>query len=87
MSKQIVLTVGDEDITFVPTQSDYSDYMSELGQGDIVNAAHNFLMNIVTEESKEAFRELTKENPSAAIQVVGEVLKEYTPKLKIKVKK
>ena len=87
MSKQIVLTVGDADITFVPTEADYNDYMSALAQGEIVNSAHNFLMNTVTEESKEVFRELTNENPGAAIQVVGEVLKEYTPKLQIKVKK
>ncbi|ENP7379784.1 putative phage tail assembly chaperone [Vibrio parahaemolyticus] len=87
MSKQIVLTVGDVDITFVPTEADYNDYMNALAQGEIVNSAHNFLMNTVTEESKEAFRELTNDNPGAAIQVVGEVLKEYTPKLQIKVKK
>ncbi|MDW2015176.1 putative phage tail assembly chaperone [Vibrio sp. 704] len=87
MSKQIALTVGDADITFVPTETDYNDYMNALAQGEIVNSAHNFLMNTVTEESKEVFRELTNENPGAAIQVVGEVLKEYTPKLQIKVKK
>ncbi|MFG0887549.1 putative phage tail assembly chaperone [Vibrio sp. CJQ_6] len=87
MSKQIVLTVGNTDITFVPTEADYNDYMNALAQGEIVTSAHNFLMNAVTDESKDAFRELTNDNPGAAIQVVGEVLKEYTPKLQIKVKK
>ncbi|HCE3234800.1 TPA: putative phage tail assembly chaperone [Vibrio parahaemolyticus] len=87
MKKQIVLVIGGSDMAFVPTQADYNDYMNEVAQGEIVNAAHNFLMNTVAEESKEAFRELTNENPSAAVQVVNEVLKEYTPKLQIKVKK
>ncbi|ENP8308523.1 hypothetical protein ACEH97_001869 [Vibrio alginolyticus] len=86
--KTIVLTIGDDlELNFAPTEAEYSDYMGEVAKGEIVNSAHNFLMNTVTDESKDAFRDLTKGNPGAALQIVGEVLKEYTPKLQIKVKK
>ncbi|EID0059668.1 putative phage tail assembly chaperone [Vibrio vulnificus] len=85
--KTIVLTIGDIDLSFNPTEADYGEYMSEVAQGDFVNASHNFVMSIVDEESKDALREITKENPGAAMQITGEVLKEYTPKLQIKVKK
>ncbi|MGL1099054.1 putative phage tail assembly chaperone [Vibrio vulnificus] len=85
--KTIVLTIGNIDLSFTPTEADYGEYMTEVAQGDLVNASHNFVMSIVDEESKDALRDITKENPGAAMQITGEVLKEYTPKLQIKVKK
>ncbi|HFQ4921016.1 TPA: putative phage tail assembly chaperone [Vibrio vulnificus] len=85
--KTIVLTIGKIDLSFTPTEADYGEYMTEVAQGDLVNASHNFVMSIVDEESKDALRGITKENPGAAMQITGEVLKEYTPKLQIKVKK
>ncbi len=87
MSKKIELTIGEDDLVFNPTEADYNEYMSELAQGDIVNSAHNFLMSIVDDESKDALRNITKENPGAALQITGQVIKNYTPKLQIKVKK
>ncbi|YP_009948792.1 putative tail assembly chaperone [Vibrio phage PV94] len=85
--KTIVLTIGNIDLSFTPTEADYGEYMTEVAQGDLVNASHNFVMSIVDEESKDALRDITKENPGAAMQITSEVLKEYTPKLQIKVKK
>ncbi|EWS70125.1 hypothetical protein VN02_023490 [Vibrio vulnificus] len=85
--KTIVLTIGNIDLSFTPTEADYGEYMTEVAQGDLVNASHNFVMSIVDEESKDALRDITKENPGAALQITGEVLKQYTPKLQIKVKK
>ena len=85
--KNIVLIVGEQELSFNPTEADYGEYMAEVAQGEVVNASHNFLVNIVDEESKEALRDITKENPSAALQITGEVLKQYTPKLQIKIKK
>ncbi|MCG3724697.1 putative phage tail assembly chaperone [Vibrio cincinnatiensis] len=85
--KNIVLIVGEQELSFNPNEADYGEYMAEVAQGEVVNASHNFLVNIVDEESKEALRDITKENPSAALQITGEVLKQYTPKLQIKIKK
>lgn len=87
MSKTIVLTIDTQDLSFTPTEAAYNDYMNELAQGEIASSAHNFLVMIVDDESKEPLRNLTKANPGAALQIVGELLKEYTPKLQIKVKK
>ncbi|EJO9909249.1 hypothetical protein C1S86_11215 [Vibrio parahaemolyticus] len=87
MSKSIVLTVGEVDLEFIPTPAEYDEAQNTTMQGDISGAAHNFLMSCVSEESKDALREITKENPGAATQIYGAVLKEYTPKLTISVKK
>ncbi|MDM7114387.1 putative phage tail assembly chaperone, partial [Klebsiella pneumoniae] len=45
----------------------------------------NFLMRIVTPETKEALETILA-LPGAALQVVGKVLEEYTPELEITVK-
>lgn len=85
--KTIVLTIGSQDLSFTPTEAAYNDYMNELAQGEIATSAHNFLMMTVDNDSKEPLRAITQDNPGAALQIVGELLKEYTPKLQIKVKK
>ncbi len=44
-------------------------------------------MSCVDEGSKAALRDITQQNPGAATQIYGAVLKEYAPKLSISVKK
>ncbi|EGR0802242.1 putative phage tail assembly chaperone [Vibrio parahaemolyticus] len=87
MKKAIILTVGGVDLSFEPTELEYNEYMNELAQGEVNGSAHNFLVNSVTEESKADLRAITDDNPGAALQICGHVLKQYTPKLEIKVKK
>ncbi|MFA0085343.1 putative phage tail assembly chaperone [Vibrio sp. 10N.261.51.F12] len=87
MSKSIVLTVGNTDIEFIPTPAEYDEAQNTILQGDASSAAHNFLMSCVSEDSKEALREITNNNAGAATQIYGAVLKEYAPKLAISVKK
>ena len=87
MTKSIVLTVGTTDIEFNPTPAEYDDAQNTILQGDASSAAHNFLMSSVSEGSKDALREMTKQNPGAATQIYGAVIKEYAPKLSISVKK
>ncbi|NOH95298.1 putative phage tail assembly chaperone [Vibrio sp. 99-70-13A1] len=87
MTKAIILTVGAVDLEFNPTPAEYDDAQNTTMQGDVSSAAHNFLMSCVTEGSKDALREITQDNAGAATQIYGAVLKEYTPKLSISVKK
>ncbi|MEZ8060461.1 MULTISPECIES: putative phage tail assembly chaperone [Vibrio] len=87
MTKAIILTVGAVDLEFNPTPAEYDDAQNTTMQGDISSAAHNFLMSCVSEGSKDALREITQDNAGAATQIYGAVLKEYTPKLSISVKK
>ncbi len=87
MTKAIILTVGTTDLEFNPTPAEYDEAQNTTMQGDISSAAHNFLMSCVNEKSKDALREITKDNAGAATQIYGAVLKEYTPKLSISVKK
>ncbi|WP_146453917.1 putative phage tail assembly chaperone [Vibrio splendidus] len=86
MSK-IVLTVGETDLEFIPTPAEYDEAQNTTMQGDISAAAHNFLMSCVSDGSKDALRDITNENAGAATQIYGALLKEYTPKLVISVKK
>ncbi|MGF1710136.1 putative phage tail assembly chaperone [Vibrio kagoshimensis] len=87
MTKAIILTVGAVDLEFNPTPAEYDDAQNTTMQGDVSSAAHNFLMSCVSEGSKDALRDITKQNAGAATQIYGAVLKEYTPKLSISVKK
>lgn len=86
MSK-IVLTVGNTDIEFTPTPAEYDEAQNTILQGDASAAAHNFLMSCVSEGSKDELRNITNGNAGAAMQIYSAVLKEYTPKLVISVKK
>ncbi|MDX1300896.1 MULTISPECIES: putative phage tail assembly chaperone [Photobacterium] len=87
MTKAIVLTIGEVELEFNPTPAEYDEAQNTIMQGDISSASHNFLMSCVSEGSKDALRDITKANAGAATQIYGAVLKEYTPKLSISVKK
>ncbi|MEZ8791416.1 putative phage tail assembly chaperone [Vibrio splendidus] len=86
MSK-IVLTVAGIDLEFTPTPAEYDEAQNTILSGDASAAAHNFLVSCVSDGSKDALREITDANAGAAMQIYGAVLKEYTPKLVISVKK
>ncbi|MEZ8343460.1 putative phage tail assembly chaperone [Vibrio cyclitrophicus] len=86
MSK-IVLTVGETDLEFNPTPAEHDEAQNTILTGDASAAAHNFLVSCVSDGSKDALREITNENAGAAMQIYGALIKEYTPKLVISVKK
>ncbi|MGI9888124.1 putative phage tail assembly chaperone [Vibrio chagasii] len=86
MSK-IVLTVGNTDLEFNPTPAEHDEAQNTILSGDASAAAHNFLMSCVSDKSKDALREITDANAGAAMQIYGALIKEYTPKLVISVKK
>ncbi|EAP92921.1 MULTISPECIES: putative phage tail assembly chaperone [Vibrio] len=86
MSK-IVLTVGKTDLEFNPTPAEHDEAQNTILTGDASAAAHNFLVSCVSDGSKDALREITNENAGAAMQIYGALIKEYTPKLVISVKK
>lgn len=83
--KEIKLTVAGKDITFAPNVTAYNKYINEITISNKVAPAHNFLVRIVTPETKEALEEILK-LPGAALQVVSKVMDEYTPELEITVK-
>ncbi|MGF1688353.1 putative phage tail assembly chaperone [Photobacterium japonica] len=85
--KLIQLVVASKELAFKPTEVEYNDYMNELMPDNKVAPAHNFLFNTVTDETKDALREITQANPGAAVQLTAEVMAQYAPKLVITVKK
>lgn len=83
--KLIEMKIAGKDVSFSPNVTAYNKYINEITMGNKVSPAHNFLLRIVTPETKEALTELL-ERPGAALQIVGKVLDEYTPELEITVK-
>ncbi|WP_058959484.1 putative phage tail assembly chaperone [Type-E symbiont of Plautia stali] len=83
--KEIKLIVAGKDITFAPNVTAYNKYINEITISNKVAPAHNFLVRIVTPETKEALEDILK-LPGAALQVVSKVMDEYTPELEITVK-
>lgn len=85
--KTIILTIAGTDISFAPTPELYSEYMGQVAQGNMVDAAHNFVMQSASEDGKPALRELFDDNHGAPMQVSAALIKEYSPKIAITVKK
>ncbi|PST95712.1 hypothetical protein C9I87_08670 [Photobacterium iliopiscarium] len=85
--KKIVLAIGGESLSFVPTEVDYNDYMNELMPDNKVAPAHNFVFNTAVEESKPTLRIIANSNPAAVVQIAGVLMQEFAPALDIKVKK
>jgi hypothetical protein len=83
--KLIEMKIAGKDVSFSPNVTAYNKYINEITMGNKVSPAHNFLVRIVTPETKEALTELL-ERAGAALQIVGKVLDEYTPELEITVK-
>lgn len=83
--KNIELNVAGKDIAFAPNVTAYNKYINEITMGNKIAPAHNFLMRIVTPETKEVLEDILK-LPGAALQIVAKVLDEYTPELEITVK-
>ncbi|MBV1843354.1 putative phage tail assembly chaperone [Photobacterium ganghwense] len=85
--KTIILTIAGTDISFDPTPELYGEYMGQVAQGNMLDSAHNFVMQSASEDGKPALRELFDENTGAPMQVAGVLMQEYAPKVAISVKK
>jgi len=65
----------------------YGEYIGSSAQGLIADASHNLVMQAVADESKDEVRKLLGSNVGAAIQLAGNIVKNYAPKIAITVKK
>lgn len=83
--KTITLTINEKDISFEPNITAYNGMINDMSLDNKVAPITTYLKRIVTPESKEFLDELLA-IPSAAMQIVEQVNKEYAPKLKISVK-
>lgn len=83
--KNINMSIAGKDVSFTPNVTAYNKYINDITISNKIAPAHNFLMRIVTPETKEALEEILK-RPGAALQIVSKVMDEYTPELEITVK-
>ena len=78
--KNIDMNIAGKDVSFAPNVTAYNKYINDITISNKIAPAHNFLMRIVTPETKEAPDEILK-RPGAALQSVSKVMDEYTPVL------
>lgn len=83
--KTITLTINEKDISFEPNITAYNGMINDMSLDNKVAPITTYLKRIVTPESKDFLDELLA-IPSAAMQIVEQVNKEYAPKLEISVK-
>ncbi|MGL5953486.1 MAG: putative phage tail assembly chaperone [Providencia rustigianii] len=83
--KTITLTINEKDISFEPNITAYNGMINDMSLDNKVAPITTYLKRIVTPECKEFLDELLA-IPSAAMQIVEQVNKEYAPKLEISVK-
>lgn len=83
--EQIKLSVCGTDIVFEPNQTAYNKLINEMAMDNKVAPANNYLMRIVTPETKDALIDVLK-RPGAALQLVSKVNDIYAPELEIEVK-
>lgn len=83
--EKINLVVCKKEITFEPNQTAYNKFINEMAMDNKVAPAHNYLVRIVSAESKEALEDILK-RPGAALQLAGKVNEIYAPELEIEVK-
>ncbi|SOB60532.1 Phage protein [Pseudodesulfovibrio profundus] len=86
MKKTITLDINDKPITFHIEPDDYNRFLNEMQPNNKVSPAHNFLMRTVDEGCKEELKELLL-IPGAPLTIVGDLVEEYTPDLRITVGK
>ncbi|MCJ2164659.1 MULTISPECIES: putative phage tail assembly chaperone [unclassified Pseudodesulfovibrio] len=86
MKKNITLTINGDDIRFEVDNDDYNKFVNEMQPTSKVAPAQNFLMRTVVADDKDALKKLL-ELPGAGIDIVGNLVQEYTPALSITVGK
>ncbi|MEX9891298.1 putative phage tail assembly chaperone [Providencia rettgeri] len=83
--KTITLIINEKEISFEPNITAYNGMINDMSLDNKVAPITTYLKRIVTHECKEFLDELLV-IPSAAMQIVEQVNKEYAPKLEISVK-
>ena len=86
MKKDITLDINGTEIHFEVALDDYNKFINEMQPTSKVAPAQNFLMRTVITEDKDALKKLL-ELPGAGIDIVGNLVQEYTPDLSITVGK
>lgn len=88
MKKTIILTIAGTDFSFNVTAQDHGDYMDAVARGSSITAAsYNFAMRAIDSKQKDDFKTLLDGAPGAELQISGELKAEFSPVLKIAVKK
>ena len=73
--------------TFKVQREHYNDLMNGMSTPDKISAYHNFLMQSVIETEKHALDEFIDATPQSEIMLGDYVAGEYTPDIKVMVKK
>lgn len=84
MSERITLNINSEAIHFDVTTENHERLVDEMQANSKVAPMHNFLTRCVAAESKEALAPYLK-HTGHMMQIGGQLIEAFTPKLKITV--
>lgn len=88
MKQNITLIIGTTEFAFNVTAQDHNDFVDAAAAGrSMTAAAHNFVFRTINAEQKEEFKKLLEASPGAELQIAAELKSEFSPVLKIAVKK
>jgi len=88
MKQLITLAIGATDFAFNVTAQDHNDFVDAAAAGrSMTAAAHNFVLRAIDNSQKEDFKKLLESSPGAELQIAAELKSEFSPVLKIAVKK
>jgi hypothetical protein len=84
--REIILTLGETDITFNLTPQDVTKYFNAVTPNNKVAPSNNLLTNTVKQKHLATLRPYLL-NPVTTMQLAGTLLEEYAPDVEIVVKK
>lgn len=84
MEKSIVLNVNGEPLKFKVTADNHEKLINEMQPNNKVAPMHNFLTRSVEAESKDALKPYL-ENSAHVLEIGGQLIEEFVPKLKVTV--
>lgn len=85
--KPITLTVNGTDLIFEPNRVAYNQLLNSLEVKNKTGAVRDYLLKIVSPESRSALLELLDANPSAGMQLAPVINDTFAPALEIEIKK
>ncbi|WP_411170814.1 putative phage tail assembly chaperone [Klebsiella michiganensis] len=85
--KTITLTVNGTDLIFEPNRVAYNQLLNALDAKNKTGAVRDYLLKIVSPESRSALLELLDANPAAGMQLAPAINDTFAPVLEIEVKK
>ncbi|WP_392551238.1 putative phage tail assembly chaperone [Orbus wheelerorum] len=85
-TKQIILTIAGNELTFNVTTLAYNSYVNEITQQNKIAPSIQFVNRTVNKDDSEKLKTLLNDYPGAALQIAGKLIEDFAPDLEITIK-